>query len=109
MLKRVPSTWRMSPGSTISAETARVDALEYGAGERPLGRLEIPPGDAVLRPDHRAARRQRRAEAGGDRRQAVGLQRHQDDLGARHRLLEVAARRRAGGEVAVGGEDAHAV
>ena len=108
---RLPSMWRMTPGSTISVakyasdpttrsrldgrrdHAAGIDALEPQPVQLAADPLEIPPRDAVLRADDDGVgpeeRRERRREAG----QAVRLDAEEDDVGRADRR-EIAGRRR---------------
>ncbi len=73
------------PRTALPRDRARdravgVDALEHGLRERPGVGLEVPPGDAVLRPDRRRARLERRTEPRRQLGQAVRLERDEDGV-----------------------------
>src|SRR5581483_1133565 len=70
-----------------------VDRLEHEAVERPAVRLEVPPGDPVLRGDERRPRTEQRAEARRRLRERVRLEAQEDGVRVGDRLPVVGGRR----------------
>ena len=84
-----------------------VDALEHRAGKRTRVRLEVPPGDPVLRWDHDRSLAQCVAQTRSELRQAVGLQPDEDDVGVGNGF-DLVGRFRVDAEVAARAQHLHA-